>query len=261
VEGVASTLKPRLLSTVRLAAAVLGTAAACLLPGCAKVPESTGEAGTLLRVRVRVRGQIQGASDLRPMTYFVLMHRTDNPNEPGPVPAVLPPWGGNGFATSSQPGTQGFVGFVQYDSAGYGLYSLELGGVLHKPEERIFQYLGTPEFSIAPRPGERDLFFQIDLSRLPNPTARWCLINVVATDNLPATPEDQPKLWDALEDGTQASSPQPWVVLDTTVNDRRTNSLTLKEPAWLDVRDRQYGPAIDEPNLDIVDWEFEIQRQ
>ena len=209
---------------------------------------------------MRVRGQIQPSTATRPMVYFVLINRTDNLNDPGPVPVVQPPWGGNGFASASQTGAQGFVGFVQYDPGGYGVYSLELGGILHKPEERLFQYLGTPEFSVTPRPGESELFLQIDLNRLPNPTARYVQVNLVTTDNLPVTPDDQPKLWDALEDGTQASSLQPWITLDTTINDRRANATTGKEPAYLDVRDRQIGPAIDEPNLDIVDWEMEIQR-
>jgi len=42
---------------------------------------------------------------------------------------------------------------------------------------------------------------------------------------------------------------------------QRKRVLPLKEPACLDVGDRQFGPAIDEPNLDTVDWEFEIQPQ
>ncbi len=248
-------------SAPRTAAAILAIAAAVALPGCAKVPASGGAASTLLRMRLKVRGRIQGAGADRPMTYFLLVNRTDDPNAPGPVPVVAPPWGGNGFATASQPGAQGFVGFVRYDASGYGVYSLEVAGVLHRPEERVFQYLGTPEFAIVPRDGESELFVQIDLARLPLPAARYVQVNLISTDNLPSSPDNQPKLWDALEDGTQPASLQPWVVLDSTVNDRRTNAATGKEPAWIDVRDRQIGPAYDEPNLDIVDWDIEIQRR
>lgn len=255
------TLSGRVRDASRRTAAILVVVAVLLVSGCAKVPESTGVSSTLLRVRLKVRGRIQSAGTDRPMTYFVLIHRTDDPNDPGPVPVVAPPWGGNGFATASQPGAQGFVGFIRYDASGYGVYSLEVAGVLHRPEERIFQYLGNPEFAVTPREGESELFAQIDLGRLPRPTARYVQVNLVATDNLPSTPDNQPKLWDALEDGTQPTSLQPWVLLDTTVNDRRTNAATGKEPAWIDVRDRQIGPAYDEPNLDIVDWDIEVQRR
>lgn len=229
--------------------------------GCARVPPNSGNNALLLLVQAKFRGDVIQPGVGRPMYYFVLINRTDNLNDPGPVPVVQSPWGGNGFATASQPDGQGFVGFIQYDTSGFGVYSLALGGVLHKPQERIFQYLGTPEFSVTPRTGDRTLTFQLDLNRLPNPTARYAQVNIVSTDTLPVTPDDTQKLWDALEDGTQPSSLTPWVTLDTTLNDRKTNAGTNKEPAYVDVRDRQLGPAINEPSLDLIDWSVEIQRR
>jgi len=228
--------------------------------GCAKVPVGTGNAALLLRVRAVYRGEVTNATSLRQNNYFFLIHRTDSLNEPGPVPVVQAPWGGNGFASASQPGAQGFVGFVQYDAGGYGVYSLQSGGSLRPPEARVFEYLGTPETSVTPRPGERELLFQLDLSRLPYSNKRYVYINIISTDTIPQTPDDQAKLWDAIEDGTKPQSLTPWVVLDTSINDRKSNQVDAREPAFNDVRDRIYGPPVDEPTLDLVDWQVDIQR-
>ena len=230
------------------------------LCGCAKVPPGTSGATALLRVRAVYRGEVSNPSSLRQNTYFVLIHRSDSLTEPGPIPVVQPPWGGNGFASASQPGSQGFVAFVQYDQGSYSVYSLQSGGTLLPPEARVFEYLGTPETSISPRPGERELLFQLDLSRLPLSNKRYVYINIISTDAIPQTPDDQPKLWDAMEDGLQSQSLTPWIILDTSVNDRKSNQSSGKEPAFNDVRDRINGGAIDEPTLDLIDWQIDIQR-
>ena len=241
-------------------AVAITSAAGLAAASCARVPAGSGDSAVLLRVRAVYRGEVTNSLSLRQNSYFFLIHRTDSLNDPGPVPVVQAPWGGNGFASASQPGAQGFVGFVQYDAGGFGVYSLQSGGTLLPPEARVFEYLGTPETSVTPRPGERELLFQLDLSRLPLADKRYVYINIISTDTIPQTPDDQVKLWDSIEDGTRPQSLTPWVVLDTSINDRKSNQADAREPAFNDVRDRINGPPVDEPTLDLVDWQVDIQR-
>lgn len=246
-----------------------------LLSGCAKYPPQSPVAGQgkLIRVTMTVRGQIQPFDALTPYYYFILINRTDDPGDAGPVPIVQgPPWS-NGFAAPAQqpPDSQGFVGFVRYDrfqgQTGYGVYTLAdpVTGALHKPIEpqNPFFPLGPPDTYVTPQRGERTLTFQLNLNRLPRPEARFLQINFVATNNIPqGVDETSPKSWDALGDGTQTETINAWVRIDTTQNVtvRDIDRPFPDQEPENDVREK-LGPVVDEPNLDIVDWSVEVRSQ
>jgi hypothetical protein len=228
-----------------------------LLGGCARFPEDRddGGRGKQLVVTLRVRGQIQPPDAQTPYYYFVLINRTDNLNDAGPAPVVERPWG-NGFAAPAQPGAQGFDAFVRYDrfqpQGGYGVYRVE-----GNPVNAVFLPLGRPDAYTTPQRGEATLSFRLDLSRLPDPNARYIQLNLLATNNLPQGADDAPKAWDALGDGRDTGTINTWITIPTDQNSVRTNRDTNLEPAG-DVREK-LGPTVDEPNLDIVDWTVEIR--
>ncbi len=240
-----------------------------LSASCAKVPTATNNATSrLVEVSVTLRGAVNPQ-----YYYFVLIHRTDDFTEAGPAPVVAPPWN-NGFAASSQQNTQGFVGAVVYSQfgglSGYEVYRVPTDAN-NVPTARPYEIgagltgftsLGQPDQSTVPQTGERTLRFRIDLARLPNPTARYLKINLLATNNLPAGVDpNAPKLWDALGDGSgtgDVGSLNTFLTLDVTQNQRLDNS-NRTEPAN-DVRDH-LGPLIDEPSLDISDYSIQILSQ
>jgi hypothetical protein len=239
------------------------------LGGCAKLPPPIAGQRTpkLLRVSYSVRGNIQPLGSSIPYYYFVLIQRTDDPrSNDAPVPVVAPPWGGNGFASSSQTDGQGFIGFVSYGYEGQGLqlYSCRVGGTLLKPSFGVFTRLGPPREFGAIGAGTKAISFTIDLNDLDDPakpSPRYALINVVATSSVPRTPDDLPKLWDALGDGTRNDTLVSPIVIDTQSNiiKRNRDTAPLIEPSSTnDVRDRILG-IFDEPNLDLQDWEVEVR--
>ncbi|GAB4453724.1 MAG: hypothetical protein OHK0029_07040 [Armatimonadaceae bacterium] len=242
---------------------------ACLLTGiagCARVPGGGDtEGGKLLEVTVRFRGPVDINRIPRGNYYFVLINRTDNQGDAGPVPVVSLPWG-NGFAAPSQPDSQGFVGFVRFDreqgATGYGVYSTEVNGVLLNPVEGIFTNLGAPDaVLVQPGPNQASdtLSFRLDLRRLPNPDARWVQLNILSTNNIPQGADDAPKVWDALGNGAVGGFINGFVVLDTTQNRILRNDDLVgdaQEPEG-DVRDH-LGPLVNDPSLDIVDWQIRI---
>jgi hypothetical protein len=207
--------------------------------------------------------------------YFFLIHRTDDNNEAGPAPVVAPPWN-NGFAAASQANQQGFVGTVVFSNfgglSGYEVYRVPTDAnnvPSAKPYEigaglTGFVSVGQPDQSTTPQTGERLLRFRLDLSRLPNPNARYLKFNIVATNNLPAGVDpNAPKLWDALGDGSglgDVGSLNAFITMDVTQNQRRDNSSEANsgsaEPQN-DVRDH-LGPLISEPSLDITNWSVEV---
>ncbi len=236
-----------------------------LVTGCARLPEDGdgGTRGKQLVITLRVRGQIQPFDAQTPYYYFALINRTDNINDAGPAPVVERPWG-NGFAAPAQPGAQGFVAFVRQDrfqvQGGYGVYRVATNpatGGLYNPVVNAFNFLGAPESYTTPQRGEATLSFRLDLSRLPNPGARYVQINLLATNNLPQGADDAPKAWDALGDGRDTGTINTWITIPTDQNSVRTNDQAAnREPAG-DVREK-LGPTVDEPNLDIVDWTVQI---
>lgn len=252
-------------------ALLCGALSGCLslLPtGCARFPESDAGAnqGKVLVVNLQFRGAIDINRQPRGNYYFVVINRTDNATEPGPAPVVSLPWG-NGFAgpPAIAPNSQGFVGFVRYDReqggiGGFGVYSAAVNGVLQNPVNNVFTPLGPPDRVTQVQAGDTNLSFQLDLSRLPNPNARYVQINVIATNNTPQGAEDAPKIWDALGDGSQTGSLSNWVTIDTTQNPTITNEQQVgigREPQG-DVRDH-LGPLVDDASLDVVNWTFQVR--
>lgn len=227
---------------------------------CARVPPSGPfEPPKLLRVTFTVRGQIQTADAGLPYYYFVTINRTADPADFGPVPVVERPWG-NGFAAANSATAQGFVGFVafNYRTSGYQVYSCESGGTLNNPVNGIFTPLGVPYQSTPVVAGGQTISFQVDLNTLPNKTLRYVQLNIIATNNVPQGAEDAPKLWDALGDGTSTGSLNQFLTFDTAQNQLRRNSDDRREPTQSDVRDHMLS-LVNEPNLDIVDWEVEYR--
>jgi len=235
------------------------------MAGCAKTPNSSASGTSrLLDVTMTLRGAINPN-----YYYFALINRTDTYSDAGPVPVVGLPWG-NGFAAASQNNAQGFVATVVYSGilggqTGYGVYEVPTDpntkAPLAKPYEigaglSGFTALGLPDQSTAPQTGERILHFRIDLARLPNPNARYLQLNLLATNNLPASSDaSAPKNWDALGDGTNSGDLNNYITLDVTQNQRVDNS-SGSEPAN-DVRDH-LGPIVDDPSLDITDYSVQI---
>jgi hypothetical protein len=256
-----------------------------LLAGsCARTPAVTAAGNkTFLIVNMTVRGQIQPSDATVPYYYFCLINLTDNQNDAGPVPILNPPWG-NGFAADKQPpGGQGFVGFVRYDrfqgQGGYGLYGVpkDATGTFIRAAtvpQAGFVPLGQPDSYRTPQQGESLLTFQVDLNRLKkNPLdatealPQYVQINLLTTDKLPQGADDVPKAWDAFGN-SRTGTLSTYVTLQTTVNRILRNSdlqpddpLSPGEPTDIDVKDRQFGQIINEPNLDIVDWSIEIRHQ
>jgi len=239
----------------------------CLLPlltlSCAKVPplDPNNLPPKLLRVTFTLRGQVQSADSGQPYYYFVLINRTDDFASGGPAPVVDRPWG-NGFGAPSTADGQGFVGFVSinYRGPGYQVFSCkDSAGVLHNPVDGIFTPLGLPFQSSPLFVGARTISFQLDLNTLPNPTTRYVQLNIIATNNLPQGADDAPKLWDALGDGRATGTLNQFLVIDTQQNQLRNNTEDRREPTENDVRDHVRS-VVDDPNLDIVDWEVELRR-
>jgi hypothetical protein len=237
-----------------------------LTTSCARVPPGTTTGtGKILAVRMTVRGSININRQPRGNYYFFLINRTDNPTDPGPVPVVGLPWG-NGFAAPSQQDGQGFVGFVLYDrdrtGGTYGVFSCEVNDVLQNPVNGIFLPLGPPDrILVVPQAGESTLAFQLDLGRLPNPNARYVQLNIIATNNLPQGVDNVVKYWDAIGDSTSGDIIRTYVLLDTTQNPTVTNSQQIGTAQEIpnDVRDRVQPGTIDDPDIDIVDWQAEIR--
>ena len=231
-----------------------------LLMSCAKVPPAgTFEPPKLLRVTFALRGQVQTSETGQPYYYFVTINRTADPADPGPVPVVDRPWG-NGFAAANSATGQGFVGFVavNYRGPGYQVFSCESGGVLNNPVTGIFTPLGLPNQSTPLVRGSQTISFQVDLNTLPNKTLRYVQVNIIATNNTPQGADDAPKLWDALGDGRSTGNLNQFVTFDTLQNQLKRNSDDRREPDQNDVRDH-LNAIIDEPNLDISDWEIEYR--
>ena len=231
-----------------------------------------------------VRGRIniaQPDGTVSGNSYFVLINRSDDPNEGGAVPVVAPPQWGNGYAAPARSGGQGFVGLVRYDNhqpgSGYGVYTTTApDGTLVNPVTLgaySGNYKGPPDTDAPPQngqnsgrtltPGDQNtLSFRLDLSRLPNSNQRYLWINLLATNNLPQGSTDAPKIWDALGNGADTGTINSAIRLDTTQNQQllnQTQGQDTREPAS-DVRDH-LGPLVDAPDLDIIDYSFEIRSQ
>ena len=235
------------------------------LVGCARVPQTTvGTPPRLLTVEFQTKDAIN-INDAVPKYYFVLINRTDNQNDLGPVPVIAPPWG-NGFAAAppSNPPAQGFVAFIRYDrfqsGNNFGVYTCQRGGVLQNPStfgSDGFPYLGLPDN--AQKINDTTLRFQIDLNRLPNKDTRYVQINIVATNSLPqGTDNTTKKYWDAFGNGALGEF-NNWKTYDVTQNAVYQNQQSLDPEGPGDVRDRDQGPGADD-SLDIINWSIELRQ-
>lgn len=234
-----------------------------LLAACAKTP-TTDTAATnsrLIDVSMTLRGAINPN-----YYYFVLLNRTNAISDSGPVPVVAPPWG-NGFAAAGpQSDAQGFVACVVFRNNNFEVFKVPTDAnniPVAKPYNlgtgtTGFVSLGQPDQYTTPATGDHTLRFRLDLSRLPNPTARYLAVNLLATNNLPAGVDPAaPKLWDALGNGAATGEINSFFVLDVTQSQRRDNATaTTPEPAN-DVRDH-LGAIVDEPSLDITDYSVQV---
>ncbi len=248
--------------------------------GCAKVPSDVGVgAGRIIEVTMTLRGavrtdQTQPGGTPTPNYYIVLINRVDEIGAAGPVPVIGVPWG-NGFAASSRPDEQGFVGFVVFSTfgglTGYETYqapsdSSQPDGLRNPPDVPAgipggWTYVGPPDSSTLPQPGERTLRFRLNLNRLPNPDARYLQINFLATNTLPVgADENFPKIWDALGDGSLGDEINRWVTVDVTQDAQYNNALlnTLEPTGDVRLRDRE---LVDDPSLDIEDWTISVRSQ
>ena len=252
---------------IRFAALAAVTA---LATGCAKVPTGTGdEGGRLVEVTMTLRGDVRIDGN-NPYYYIFLMNRTDNPGDAGPVPVVGVPWN-NGFAAASNEDSQGFVGFVVFSAlgglTGYQVYAAptDATGNLVKPQNVNAGIpggwipRGAPDNSTVPQAGEKTLRFLLDLSKLPNPDARYLQINFLATNNLPVGADpNAPKTWDALGNGAETGNINNWVTIDVTQNSIRSDADSIDPEPTGDVREKLAG-LVNDPSLDIDDWSISVR--
>jgi hypothetical protein len=259
------------------AAAVLSSSG-----GCAKTPDvPLGEGSKRLVVRFRLRGGVREPGAAVPAWYFVVLNRTPNAAGPAPVARVTRPWG-NGFVASNQNGQVGYIGTVAYKSdqslgnTGYQVYAVQTqSGNTNEPVANPdnfptfpsnFVALGQPDVATPPQTGDRELAFELNLSRLPRRSLTdypFLQLNIIATDNLPAdTVNDVYKDWDALGDGRSSSTVNSYVIIDLRSNTiyRPGQGSNPEEPEG-DVRDRDSPSTVALDDLDIVDYSIEVRTQ
>jgi len=260
--------------------ALAALSAALFFPSaCARVPDADlGETGKRVVVRFRVANQIQPPNAARPYYYFFVFNRSDNATDPGPVPRTSVPWG-NGFVASSQSGRVGYIGIVQYESSqsqglsGYQVYSIatnDQGEPVGNPDEFLalpdrFNPIGAPDVAPTPQQGANELYFELNLDRLPRSNQRYLQFNIITTDNLPAGADlSVVKDFDSLGSGLGGiggGGLNVYGTIDATVNNVVTNAQNLgntAEPQG-DVINVATGALLNEPNLDIIDWSVEIK--
>lgn len=195
---------------------------------------------------LKVRGRINPIDPAAPSIqrhYFIAIDNDNNPNT-GPWAAVFPPYGGNGWVTSQDAEHSiGLTSFVQYDATnteGY-LYGILPGS--------FFLNVTSPEVPIRAEllEGGSTLrvvvdFSQIATTAIPATEIKQLDVNFITTNALPLTGEFVPgRIWDGL-----GPSGQNYVNVDTT-NDRLYYGYNAD------------GPAVTDPDLDIVYWSVEVQ--
>ncbi len=247
--------------------------------GCARLPPNLNSlSGKRLLVTLTFRDAIEPT-----FFYFFVINNSNNPNAPGPVPVVAPPYG-NGFAAGSSPGSSGFTDFVEYNEfqpqsqGGYELYH-----VIGNSNSQNFKPEGGPISFMPPNPNDpttaNQLQFELDIAQLivdanGNPLAdqsqvvnmaraiRYLQVNVIATDAVPTAAIVQPKAVDSLGDTLTSAGQSNYLTLDlsqigTIANgDPRVPNST--EPTQNDVF--VYPPGSDQqwPSLDIVNWSIDV---
>jgi len=216
------------------------------LTGCAKFPAGGAVTGKQLVLTMKVRGRINPIDPTDPSIrrhYFIAIDNDNNPNT-GPWAAIYPPYGGNGWVTSQDANhSVGLTSYVQYDATNQEGY---IYGVL---PGSFFLNVTPPQNPIRAEllEGGSTLrvvvdFSQIATTAIPADQIKQLDINFITTNSLPLTGEPVlGRIWDGL-----GPSGKNYVTVDTT-NDR----------LYYDYNSD--GPAVTDPDLDIVYWSVEVQ--
>lgn len=202
--------------------------------------------GKQLVLTLKVRGKINPVDATDPSIrrhYFIAIDNDNDPNT-GPWAAVFPPYGGNGWVTSQDANhSVGLTSYVQYDPTnpeGY-LYGVLPGS--------FFLNVTPPQTPIRAEllEGGSTLrvvvdFSQIATTAIPADQIKQLDINFITTNSMPVTGDFVAgRIWDGL-----GPSGKNYVTVDTT-NDR----------LYYDYNSD--GPAVTDPDLDIVYWSVEVQ--
>lgn len=230
----------------RTTALIIGLAILSTLTGCAKFPAGPTTTGKQLVLTLKVRGRINPTDATDPSVrrhYFIAIDNDGNPNT-GPWAAVFPPYGGNGWVTSQDAQHSiGLTSFVQYDSTNTEGY---IYGVL---PGSFFLNVSSPQPPIRAEllEGGSTLRVTVDLSQvattaIPTDAIKQLDINFITTNALPLSGEFVAgRIWDGL-----GPSGQNYVTVDTT-NNRLYYGYNAD------------GPAVNDPDLEIVYWSVEVQ--
>lgn len=216
------------------------------LAGCAKFPAGPTRSSKQLVLTLRVRGAINPTDPGDPSIsrhYFIAIDNDGDPNT-GPWAAIFPPYGGNGWVTSADAEhSVGVTSYVQYDATNSPAY---IYGIL---PGTFFLNVTPPQTPIRAEllEGGSTLrvvvdFSQIATAAIPIEDIRQLDINFITTNSLPLTGEFVAnRIWDGL-----GPSGKDYVTVDTT-----TDRLYYDYNAD--------GPAVTDPDLDIVYWSVEVQ--
>ena len=225
---------------------VLGCVVLSTLAGCARFPSTSPTTGKQLVITMTVRGRISPVDPANPgiRRYYFVAIDNDGDARTGPWAAIFPPYGGNGWVTSADAhNSVGLTSFIRYDAAnpnGF-LYGVLPGSFFLNttpPQPLIRSELigggATLRFVVD--------FSQIATSAIPADQITQLDINFINTNSLPVTGQFDPnRQWDAL-----GPSGQNYVSIDTTT-DRLYSG------------DNADGPAVPDPDLDIIFWSVEVQ--
>lgn len=245
-----------------------------LTGSCAQLPPSKSTlSGKRLLVTMRFRSPINPNYH-----YFFLINNVGDQNAPGPVPVLTAPYG-NGFATGSGGGQNGFTDFVRFDNLqpqGYALYH-----AVGDPNRSNFVFEGQPVTFVAPDPTDprtaNQLQFEIDLSQIivdnngqPLTNAqqttqlatsiRFLQVNIIATDVIPRDVTTTiSKMVDSLGDTRSLLGATSFLILDASqigrvYNNAAFSGQSIAEPDTLDVYNGN------DPTLDLVDWSVEVRQ-
>ena len=214
--------------------------------GCAKFPAGGAVSGQQLVLTLTVRGTISPTDPTDPTIqrhYFIAIDNENNPNI-GPWAAIYPPYGGNGWVTSSDAQNSiGLTSYVQYDSNNPicqcynilpGSYFLNTTAPQLPISSQIINGGSTLQVTVD--------FSQIATAAIPVAQIKQLNVNFILTNSLPVGNQIVTgRIWDAL-----GPSGQNYVNVDTTNNRTYTG-------------DNSDGPTVSDPDLDIVPWPIEVQ--
>jgi hypothetical protein len=257
----------------RLSALLLGMAALLPLVSCAKAPGSSGS-GLRLVVTMRFNAAVRDSYHY----FFLIRNANDSVGQNGPIPVILPPYGGNGFATGKFPSsaTAAFTDFVEYNrtdqplvtDSGYTVYHVP-GGIQGDPSRNIYQPRGNPAATTPPN-GGNTLQFELDLSQIapttgetdPNTggTPRYLQINLITTTTTPANSinVDNAYAVDALGDqrsGAGSDSFNTFITIDTSQNGKTYAANLSPGP---DEPTGDEFPSDRDPANDMMFWSIQI---